>query len=370
MHIKSKWFFYLIIPFILGLTSCEEKKETIKIGVILPLTGSNANYGKYIQNGLNLALKDINSDDSLKQFELIFEDDRAEATAGINAINKLISSGDVKVIFGPWASSSALAVAPIAEKKKIILMAEAISPQLKKSGDYIFRIQPDAKSYIDKLVSYISSQRPAIKKVAILYINNDFGVDQSAYIKTSLESIGKEVVFEQAFAPKASDFRTSISAIKATSPDAVFCPAYAELSNILIQMNELGLKVQVFGSVPTENPSIVKAASGAANGVIYPSQFDPSSTIPRFKKFTQNYKEAYGEYPEGFASLAFDGLHILCKAIKSSKNNDVEGIKADLYSTRNYQGVNGLITFDKDGDVTMPIVIKQVVDDSFNVIWK
>ena len=344
--------------------------ENIKIGVIIPLSGLQANYGKYIQNSLILALDEINKKNPKKRFQLIFEDDKADAKEGVNAINKLIAANGVKVIFGPWASSSALSVAPIAEKNKVILMAEAISPQLKSSGDYIFRIQPDAKIYLDKLVAYISTKRPELKKFAIFYINNDFGKDQASYMKYKLESLGKEIDFYQSFEPKATDFKTSVLKIKVSNPDAIFCPAYAELSNILIQKKEIELKCQVFGSVPTENPSIVKAAKGAADGVIYPYHFDTENLNPIFNQFMNSYFAKYGEYPEGFASLAYDGLHILCNAILESKEFNTAMIKDRLYQTQNYTGINGKISFDSDGDVTMPIVIKKVEGETFKVIWK
>jgi branched-chain amino acid transport system substrate-binding protein len=344
--------------------------ETYKIGVIIPLSGLQANYGKYIQNSLNLALEEINNKNPKKRFQLIFEDDKADAKEGVNAINKLITANGVKVIFGPWASSSALSVAPIAEKNKVILMAEAISPQLKTAGDYIFRIQPDAKIYLDKLVAYISTQRPELRKFAIFYINNDFGKDQASYMKYKLELIGKEICFYDSFEPKSTDFGTTIFKIKANSPDAIFCPAYAELSNILIKKKENDLNCQVFGSVPTENPSNIKAAKGAAEGVIYPYHFDPENHIPQFNQFMKSYYEKYGEYPEGFASLAYDGLHILCDAILESKEFNTDMIRDRLYQTQIYRGVNGDISFDRDGDVTMPIVIKQVEGETFKVIWK
>jgi branched-chain amino acid transport system substrate-binding protein len=344
--------------------------ETYKIGVIIPLTGPQANYGKYIQNSLNLALEEINKKNPKKQFQLIFEDDKADAKEGANAINKLITANGVKVVFGPWASSSALAAAPIAEKNKVIMMAEAISPQLKSSGDYIFRIQPDAKIYIDKLLDYISAQRSELKKFAVFYINNDFGQDQASYIKYKLELSGKEIVSYQSFEPNTTNFRTSILKIKVSKPDAIFCPAYAELSNILIQMSESELKCQIFGSVPTENPSIVKVAKGTADGVIYPHHFNTNNPNPLFKQFMNSYNAKYGEYPEGFASLAYDGLHILCNAILESRDYNTDMIKDNLYRTQNYHGINGIISFDKDGDVSMPIVIKQVKGESFQVIWK
>jgi|WetSurMetagenome_2_1015567.scaffolds.fasta_scaffold210858_2 branched-chain amino acid transport system substrate-binding protein len=376
---KNKSVIKLVVYFValaaLIFSSCRVYEKyysvkVVKIGVIVPLTGTQANYGKYIRNGLNLALDEINKKSSEKQFKLVFEDDKADPKEGVNAINKLISMDGVKVIFGPWASSSALAVAPIAENNKVILMAEAISPKLKTSGDYIFRIQPDAKLYLDKLVSYTEKERPELKKVAILYINNDFGKDQADYMKDKLVRIGRVVCFNQSFEPKSTDFKTVILRIKETNPDAIFCPAYAELSNILVQLRENGLKCQVFGSVPTENPSIVKAAKGAADGVIYPYHFDATNQNPKFRQFMNNYHDKYGEYPEGFASLAYDGLNILCNAILDCNDYDTDKIKKRLYGTQHYNGINGDISFDKDGDVSMPIVIKKINGEKFNVIWK
>ena len=346
------------------------KEEKIKIGVIIPLSGPQANYGKYIQNSLNMAIDEINSKSKKNKFELVFEDDEAAADKAVSAINKLINANNVQVTFGPWASSAALAVAPIAERNKHILMAEAISPKIKNAGDYIFRIQPDAKIYLNKLSGYIEMQRPELKRIGILYVNNDFGQDQAVYFKTKMEGLGRTIVFNESFEPNATDFRTAILKLKEQKVDAVFCPVYAELSNISIQLKEAGLNIQVFGSVPTENQSIIDAAKGSAEGVIYPYHFDINSENAAFREFLINYEKRFGQKPEGFASLAYDGIYILTDAINKGGTGNTEQIKAALYNTQGHQGINGIISFDKDGDVTMPIVIKQVKDSSFNVIWK
>ncbi|MCX5638853.1 MAG: ABC transporter substrate-binding protein, partial [Planctomycetota bacterium] len=251
----------IALAIVLTLTQTKEELKEIKIGAILPLTGNNARYGIWIQEALELAKDDINSEGGIngKKLKIIYEDDQADPKLAANAMQKLATVDRVPVVFGSWASSSVLSQAPIAEKTHTVLMGEAISPKIRDAGDYVFRIQPDARYYIRELVPFMCN-KTEVRKISIFYVNNDFGSDQAKVFETEFKEAGGQVLSVDAFEQGATDFKTELIKIQSKAPEAIFCPAYAEIAIILKQARELGMKQQFFASVPFENPDILKAA--------------------------------------------------------------------------------------------------------------
>jgi branched-chain amino acid transport system substrate-binding protein len=354
------------------LNSCQQfmtQKKNIKIGAILPLTGKSAQYGTWIKEALELGKEQINTNGGIqgKSLEIIYEDDQATPNLAVNAIHKLIDIDKVLIVYGSWASSSVLAEAPIAEKTKTILLAQAISPKIREAGDYIFRMQPDASYYIKELVPFIA-KNTKIKKISILAVNNDFGVDQARVFKEKFTALGGQVISSEKFDQNANDFKAELTKIRNQQPDAIFIPAYAESAIIVKQARELGLKQQFFASVPFENPDILKVAGNTANGVIYPYHFDADSSSEMVVKYQDSYKLKYSRQSEGVAALAYDGIKIIESILKQCGDEDRECLKQSLYKVQKFPGVAGITSFDKKGDVIKPIIIKIVKDGKFSSI--
>jgi branched-chain amino acid transport system substrate-binding protein len=354
----------------LVVVSCGEKPGTkpVTIGAILPLSGNSAQYGKFCQEGFQLALTDINKQGGVKgaPLRVIWEDDQAVPSSAAAAMTKLTTVDKVPIVFGSWASSCVLAQAPIAEANHIPILAEAQSPQIRDAGDYVFRIQPDSRLYLRVLAPY-ACQKLLLKKLAILYLNNDYGVDQAGVFKNLVEGLGSEVVFEEGFPQGAQDFRTVLTKLKAAAPDGVFVPAYAEAGAILKQAAELGIKTQFLGSAPMESPDVVLTAGKAADGVIYVHHFDPDSNETKVKEFQTNYQAKYGRAPEGYAALAYDAAYVLAQVLGQCDGSR-ECLKSELYKVQNLPGVSGPTSFDDHGDVIKPIVVRTIREGKFVTI--
>lgn len=355
----------VVLTIVLVIIQTKKEPEVIKIGAILPLTGPSAQYGRWIQEALELGKEEINSQGGIngKKLEIIYEDDQANPTFAANAMRKLVNRDMVPLVFGSWASSCVLAQAPIAEQTRTVLMAEAISPKIRDAGDYIFRIQPDARYYLRKFVPFVYNEL-GIRKVSILYVNNDFGLDQANVFKSEFEAMGGVILSIDAFEQGATDFKTELVKVKAKNSEAIFCPAYTEIAVVLKQAKELGMNQQFLTSIPFENPDIIKAAGNAAEGVTYPHHFDPEALDPLVQEFQKKYEARYGRKAEGFAALAYDGIRIIAEVMKKC-GSDATCIKDELYKVKDFPGVTGSTTFDDHGDVVKPIVIKTVRNGAF-----
>ena len=357
----------VLLAIILLLTlGCPPKgAEEIRIGAVLPLTGSSAQYGIWIKEALELYKDEVNAKGGIngKHLAIIYEDDQADPRVATNVMQELITLYKVPVVYGSWASSCVLAQAPIAEKAKTVLMGEAISPKIRDAGDYTFRMQPDARYYIQQLVPFVFNNLK-VRKVAILYVNNDFGSDQARVFADEFTKLGGKILSSNGYEQSAADFKTDLTKIKSEKPEAVFVPGYTELAVILKQAKELGLAHQFLASVPFENPQIVQAAGNAAEGVIYPHHFDSDATNPLAKIYQETYQKRYGRQSEGFAALAYDGLRIIVDVMKRIGSN-ATNIKEELYKIKDFPGVTGPTTFDDHGDVIKPIIMKTVKNRTF-----
>ena len=355
----------LLTVSLLGSCCNRGKPKTFNIGAILPLSGQSAQYGKWIQEGLELAKEEINSNGGINgvTLNIIYEDDQANPKLAANAMQKLADVDKVPVVFGSWSSSSVLAQAPIAEASHVIIMAEAVSPKIREAGDYTFRIQPDGRLYMHALAPFAYNEMK-LRKIAILYVNNDFGTDLASVFKEDFLKLGGQVVSENGFQQNQTDLRTQVSLAGASKPDAIFAPAYTEVGYILKQAREAGLKQQFLAAATFENPDILKTAQDSANGVVYPHHFDPTSGDPVVRAYQEKYSRRFGHISEGFAVLAYDGLNVISAGLRKC-SNDTTCIKNYLYSTHDYSGVTGRTSFDEKGDVVKPIIIKTVRNGEF-----
>ena len=351
---------------------CAKKKEKeIKVGAIFALTGDAAMYGERAKRGVELALEEINKEGIReREVNIIYEDSQGDPQKAVSAFQKLVELDKVKFIIGPLSSSEVLSIAPMAEKKKVIILTPTSSaPQITDAGDYIFRNCVsdlfDGAALAEFVVEKIQK-----KTAGIIYINNDFGIGLKESFKKRFSSLTGEIIIEESFKRRDTDFRTQLSRIKAKNPDVLFLVGYVEMGQILKQAKELGLKSQIVSFSSFEQPDIIKVAGNAAEGVYYTFQgFDAESEEEVVKNFTAKYKERYNEDSDIFAALSYDALKVYAEALKEGGFN-VEDVKRALYGIKDFVGVTGKTTFDKNGDVIKPIGIKKVENGKFVWIYK
>lgn len=351
----------ICITLFLTLSACKHQTVTpLSIGAILPLSGPSGQYGKWVQNGLELAREEINAEGGIngRPLEIIYEDDQATPRLAASAMQKLATVDKVPIVFGSWSSSSTLAQAPIAEQSHVVVISLGASSQIREAGDYIFRMFPDGRLFMRSLAPF-AYKRLGLRKVAILYVNNDFGIDLAKSFRTDFEALGGTIVSEDGFKQGETDFRSLLTKARTAKPDGYFVPAYTEIAQLLKQAKGLGIKSQFMGVATFDNPDILQVAGDSAEGVIYPYYFDPASQASAVQQYQAKYEKHFGKQSEGFAALSYDGLKILALALRQC-GSDANCVKKYLYDLKPYQGVTGTTEFDDKGDVVKPILIKTV----------
>jgi len=356
----------LLVFFMAMIVSCvsQDNEKEYQIGAILPLTGDLATYGVEIKNGIELGLKECDY-----CIYVIYEDDKGQPKNGVNAINKLKLQG-VKYIIGAVPSSVTLSIAPIAEKNKILLFSPASSsPLITDAGDYIFRNYP-SDIYEGKAIADYAMIK-GYDSFATITINNDYGIGLKKVFRETVEKAGKKILSEKEYNEGLLDYRTVLASIKNEIKGqhaAIFIVGYGgELGRIIKQAREIGIKNQFFSTVNFLDENTKKAGGRYIEGTIFTSpSFSINSKNKKLRKFVSDYREMYDSDPTIWSGLGYDAVKILSSKIRKYKN--VEKVKNALYETKNYEGVTGKTTFDKNGDVEKELSFMRVENGEFTIL--
>lgn len=341
----------------------------IRVGAILPLTGSAAQWGTPPRDAALLAVEEINVKGGVKgrKIKLEIEDDKCEPTAGVSAAQKILATGKPVAILGAVCSSVTLAVAPIAESNKVVLISPAsTSPLITNAGDYIFRVIPTDALRGKVFAEYVYSI--GHRKVSLLYINNEGGLGNQKAFAENFQGVGGAVLSTDAYPQDTRDVRAQLTKIKQQKPDAIVVVSYPDDTPIVMrQAQELKVGAPLFFQTEAlDDPAVIQKAGNAAEGITYILPAKPEG--PSVDAFAKTYKQRYGREPELFAAEGYDVIMLLAQILERSTEVSSEALKTGLYKTQGYQGASGTITFDQNGDVIKPMAIKLIQAGKGNVV--
>ena len=333
----------------------------VVVAGIFPFSGPVSYVGSYMGGGAIIASDEINSSGGINGYKLklVFEDSQSTTTAGVTAYQKL-SYMDGTKYYVTGLSGVTLGIAPLAENDEHVLLntgsyAQAISI----AGDYIFRhnILPD-----DELLFLADAicNKFGYKKIAIIYANNDAGISVKDVFNNYFSSCGK-IVDSEPYDLAGNDFKTELSKIKLSNPDAIFAITYSSESGLIFnQAKELNLQKQWFAISSIEGKSFLDVAGPNAEGLIY-TGFPIETASQKYVSFREKYLEKYGEEPDMLSDLTYDSIYVLAEAMKHCANpNDAICVKNELYKIKDFEGVTGNISFDENGDTRKEVILKIV----------
>lgn len=325
------------------------------------MSGNVAKPGNDIRNAIELA-----RGDNSKKVNIIYEDSECNPTKAVSAYSKLVEVDKVKVVIGALCSQSTLAIAPLAEKDKTILITPASAAEsISKAGDYIFRNHTKDSDEAKKLAEFAISHN--FNKVAIMYAaDNDAMVQRKGYLADEFKRLNGEVALTISFLSDSRNFHTELTKIKnKEAVDAIFAlaPNPAVASRIVKQSSELGINKQIFGDKSWVSSDFLNSVGNLAEGIIFAEAEFKRTYSP---EFWDRYKVKFGEEPPSWAAQAYDTFNLLTEIIFDNNCGlDTDCIKSKLYQVSNYPGVSGNITFDSNGDVIKEMSIKTIKNGQF-----
>ena len=344
-------------------------KNAAKIGFTAALTGGAAAYGKSEEEGVRLAVEEINKKGDFP-IDLLVEDTKAVPADSMNATKKLIQE-KVSLIIGPMTSNEAKAAGPIIQNAKVPSLEISVTAEnITDIGDCIFRNSvPESKNIpqtvkkTHKLLGY--------KTAAILYAHdNEQHVTAQKYFQKTMEEEGVQVIDVETFGSKDSEYSAQLTNIQHKAPDViVVCSYYQEGSRILKKMREMGMDQPILGDNGFVSPELGKMAGAAADNVYVSSMWSADRKDEKVQKFVENYTKAYGRAPDQFAASAYDGVYMAMDAMqRAGTTTDHKKIRDALAQMKDFKGVCGTFSFDEKRDPVVDLILMKMQDGKFGVV--
>lgn len=337
--------------------------STVKVGVVGPMTGSNAIDGKYMKQGIDLAVEEykdgVNVGGVKYKVEVFVEDDEGKPETGANAFRKLVDQNKVFAIIGPTFSKIALAGAPIANSAKVITIATmATNPKVTEVGEYVFR-----SAFIDpfqgQVMAKFAREKLGLSKVAILHNNaDDYAKGLTGIFKETFEKLGGTVVAVEAYGgADIKDFNPQLVKIKAAQPEAIYLPnQFPEVALQAQQARKMDITVPLLGSDSWDAPDLVKLAGDAIEGSYITALFSKDSPDPKVAAFVKRFQQKYNDAPNSNATAAYDATKMLLQAIEKAGKLDAKAVR-DALATQSFEGSCGTIKVDQNRNPSRPAFI-------------
>jgi len=336
-----------------GLVSGEEKP--ISIGLLVPITGTQAVMGEDLITGANMALEEANRAGGVlgRPLKLIIEDTETRPAPGMDAARKLIGVDRVPVITGGFSSGVSLPITKYAHDQGVLyLLAVPTSPLFREVGSYCMSITV-VDTFKGRAIAEFAVKDSGKKKFALMFMNNAFGKMLMKATIENLERLGAEVTTEVVYELNKVDYKAELQRLFAKNPEAIIGTWYAKEGLVTAkQAYEMGLlnvdKVPWY--VPEVTTSFAEALQKEPTILEGIKGLDP---LEPKKLFSDKFKKKVGREPvTAFAAQYYDAVRMIAMAINFANSTDSAAIRDALFEIDDwYRGTSygGDKRFDKDG---------------------
>jgi branched-chain amino acid transport system substrate-binding protein len=378
-----------VVPVILFLctlfvltTGCT-KKNVIKIGFNIPLTGDIPRIGEGSRYAGEIVKKRINGQGGLEvngqkyQLEFIYADNAFKAEFAIQAAYRLIEQDRVLAVVGPQSSGQAIPAAQVNnENRTPMISAWSTNPDTTKYRPYVFRA-----CFLDTFQApagvKFAQEQFKITKTAILYnFEDDYSRVLAEFFRDSWEKANgpdSVVVFDN-FGQRDQDFSVQLVRIVNSQAELLYLPVYYNhVALIVPQAQALGWTKPVMGSDTWGTGDLISLSEGSVEGYYFTTHYAAAGAVGKTKEFIDEYKAAYGYVPDDVAALTFDAVHIILQAIQDAGltgdlRQDRDNLRAAITSIKSYDGITGKMTFNETGDPEKDVVIVRIVNGEFTFV--
>lgn len=340
----------------------------ILIGHYGSLTGAEATFGISTDNGIKLAVEEINAAGGVniagksRKVVLKSEDTEGKPEKAGTVVTKLVTADEVVAVIGEVASSVTLAGAPVAQQFGVpMITPSSTNPQCTAIGDMIFRV-----CFIDPFQGYacakFAAQDLKVKKAAILF---DQAAAYSVGLKDEFEKnftkMGGQIVAVEAYTKGEANFNPLLTKIREKGAELLFIPGYyTDVANIALQARKLGMTMPLLGGDGWDSADLAKNGGAAIEGSFYSNHYASDQPTPEIQSFVKKYKEKFGETPDGLAALGYDAARVLFDAMQRAGTTDGSKLRDAIATTKDFKGVTGSISINEKRDAVKPAVIVEM----------
>ena len=364
-------------------TGTKQDKDSVKIGVNMELSGAAAGYGNAQKQGIQLAVSEINKKGGIdvngrkKKIKLIMRDNKTAISTSASVAAQLATKEKVAAIVGPATTNAGTAEIPNITKAKVPSVSpSATDPNytLQKNGKvqpFVFRACYQNNFQGGSAAKFVMNNIKA-KRVAVYTDNSsDYGNGLAKAFKKTYKG---KIVDSQTFSEGDKDFNAVLTSFKAKKVDAIYIPGYyTEVGLIIKQARQIGIKAPIVGSDGMADPKLVQIAGAKNASKIYyttPFSTQVAAKDPTASKFMRDFKNRYHEEAPTFSALAYDAVYMIKEAIENEKSDDSAKITKGLEQIKDFTGVTGKITVDKDHNPEKPIAVEELINGKVGKTFK
>jgi ABC-type branched-subunit amino acid transport system substrate-binding protein len=331
-------------------------EQVVRIGVSGPLSGANAFAGKDNENGVRLAIEELNAQKiqvggNTIRFELQSEDDGGDPKQGVTVAQKF-ADAKVKFVLGPYNSGVAIPASRVYNDNGILMSTVGTNPKITGSGyPTVFRIVASDTQVGGSVASYAAKELK-VKNVGVIDDRTAFGQGIAMEFKRQAQANGIKVAGHEYTTDKATDFAAILTALKAKRVDAVFFGGYApQAAPMARQMKALGLNVPLLGGDTLCSPEMAKLGGAAVGENVRCAQAGAIvAKQPGGPAFINAYKARFKRDPDVYAPSFYDQTKFIAQAMKTANSIDAAKVGAAMHSI-SYQGVVGTYGYDPKGNL-------------------
>jgi branched-chain amino acid transport system substrate-binding protein len=326
--------------------------DTIKIGVMTPLTGPAAEAGKLQQNGIKIAVDAVNERGVLgRKVEIVTEDDQTTNPGAVLAFSRLASRPDIAAFIGPIRSTQVNAVAPDVLKTAKPMLFGGTDPTLTRQGNpWLFRCRPN-DTYSAKVIAEFGVGELKKQKWAVVFSTDAFGTNGSKALEAALKDRGITPVLMQGYTNQASDYTAVVLAVRQSGADVLssYFTFEGDLGIFARQLRQLGVTVPWVGSPSIVNTTALNLAGRALHGTYGVADYAVDAT-PASKAFADKYQALHKALPDNQSSYAYDAVNLLARAVTDAGGTEPDKLRTALAAIKGYAGAEGEYNFDDRGD--------------------
>ena len=342
--------------------------ETVKVGVVVELSGGGATVGTNWRDGVALAFEEINAAGGVlgHQVELTDYDTQTDATTSRAMVQKAIDDGAF-VILGPIYSSSTKVNMIVAQQAGVPQITGSEAPFITQMGNpYIFRTSFGAQQSMPKLAAYLQDGL-GVSSVAIAWVNNDFGKGGRDAFVAQMEERGIAVTADVSSEAGQADFAADVVKLKGSGADAIFAYLHEEESaRFLKELRKQGVAMPIVGETTLMNQKVIELAGDAVNGVRGHVGLSADAPVPAVQAFAEKFEAKYGYKPDHNGIKGYVGAYTVKHVAEKVGSFDRQAFADSLHgltiSPADEPGVLMEVSWDDSGEVDRESFLVEVVD--------
>ena len=327
-----------------------------------------------------MALEEINKKGGVlgKQIQVVEVDNKSDNTEAANVSTRLAVRDKVVALLGPATSGNTKAATPAAMQNKVpLITASATADDVTvdsngKVREYIFKTCFSDSFQGVMMANFATNDLKLTKAAVLVDSTSDYSKGLAKNFKGTYKKNGGTVLTEEAYQANDTDFKAVLAKIKNTNPDVLYVPGYyQEVGLIVRQARDMGLNVPILGGDGYESPKLAElAGKDALNNVYYSTHYSSMDTSPEAVKFRQAFTKKYGKEPDAFSALGYDMGYFLADALKRAGSTDSAKLTSALAATKNFKGVTGVFSMDKNHNPVKSVTIIQMKDGQATFLKK